>query len=316
MPYRGVLPGLGLTITIAIISYMMSSLHPAFDPLVISIIFGLLVGNMFDDRSSLQKGINFVLKVFLPLGIGLYGLQLRVAHLETTYWVPVLAVFLLTFAVTYFMSRGFGISRALSFLLGSGLSICGASAIAVVAPLIYAEREDTSVSVLSVMTVGLTGMIFYRFMPEFMGISMERYAFLSGTTLPMFGQVKVAAQALGTVSLDLASNYKLLRISALLPVALVAVLLAGKATRRFYVPWFMVAFVALALAANLWEPVSALGEITAPVSGFCLSAALAAIGLSLDFDSITERGLSPLFACFLSWGIVVMSVYLFFSVVS
>jgi uncharacterized integral membrane protein (TIGR00698 family) len=315
--FREMLPGLGIALTIAIISFMASSLHEAFDALVISIIFGMLVANMFDERGMLKRGIDAALKFFLPVGIGLYGIQLRFVGMEVRYWLATMGVFLLMFITSYFIARGFGISKRLALLLSTGMSVCGATAIVIVAPALRAEKEDTSISILSVMTVGLTGMLFYRFLPELMGLSLGRFAFLSGMTLPMIGQVKVASVSLGPESLQLASNFKLMRISALVVVAALAIIFPTEGKEKgYYLPWFMGLFFALALASTLSQSVAQMREFVEPVSKFSLSVALAAIGLSLHFDSVTERGASPLFTCFLSWGIVVLTIYLFFSIVT
>jgi uncharacterized membrane protein YadS len=121
---------------------------------------------------------------------------------------------------------------------------------------------------------------------------------------------------MGAESLQMASNFKLLRISALLPVAVLAMAIRGRFAGKVYLPWFMVVFLVLTVATNLSETAASLRGMTELVSSFSLSAALSAIGLSLEFDAITERGMSPLFASFLSWGIVVLTIYLLFSVVS
>ncbi len=52
-----------------------------------------------------------------------------------------------------------------------------------------------------------------------------------------------------------------------------------------------------------------------PVGRFSLATALAGIGLSLDLESITEKGARPLLAAFFTWVIVVLFVYLGMSVV-
>jgi uncharacterized integral membrane protein (TIGR00698 family) len=310
------LPGLTLALTIAIISTMASSLHKSFDSLVISIIIGMLVANMLDERKTLEEGLGAAVKVFLPLGIGLYGAQFRLVGLETRLWPGVAIVFVLIFAVSYFISRGFGNDRTLSMLISTGMSVCGAAAIVIVAPLINAKKEDTSISILSVMTVGLTGMLFYRFLPDLMGLSVESYAFLTGMTLPMFGQVKVAAASMGPESLEMASNFKLIRVSALILITFLAMFIPGRDGNKSYTPWFMAVFFMLALASNISETVASARGILEPISKFSLTMALAAIGLNLNFESITGRGMGPLFACFLSWGIVVLSVYLLLSLVS
>ena len=57
------LPILAITLVISAIAYMVSSLHQSFDALVISVIFGMLVMNMFDDHGAMDAGIDLALKV-------------------------------------------------------------------------------------------------------------------------------------------------------------------------------------------------------------------------------------------------------------
>lgn len=313
---KDIYAGLAITLLIAIMSYLISSLHPSFDLLVVSIIFGMLASNIFADRAVLEPGINWAIKVFLPVGIGLYGMQLSFASVGLKLWPLVAVVFLFLFFSTYLIAKGFGLDRDLALLLSTGMSICGASAIVVVAPLLRSKKEDTSISLVSIMAVGITGMLIYKFLPHLVGLSVEKFAFLSGTTLPMFGQVKIAAGSMGTESLLLASNFKLLRISFLIFIAGGILIFTGRQKKKFYIPWFMVLFFVLALAVNVSEEVAALRRLAEPVSKFSLSTALAAIGLSIDIDSITEKGAKPLFAVFLSWGITVLLLYLIMDIVN
>jgi uncharacterized integral membrane protein (TIGR00698 family) len=312
---KGAAPGVGIIFIIAFISYLASSMHPSFDALVISIIFGMLVANMLDDTRILQQGIDISLKLFLPIGIALYGFQLRIVNVEAASLPGAFIVFAFMFLVCYFISRGVGLDKPLSALLSTGMSVCGASAIIVIAPILGARKEDTSISVLSVITVGLTGMITYRVLPGMLDIDIGKFAFLTGATLPMLGQVKVASSVMGEESLNLALHYKLVRISALAVVAVFALIFSRSRDKRFHVPWFMVAFFAFAIAVNVSSLAASFSGIVKPVSKVSLSIALAAVGLSINFDSITEKGAGPLLSAFLAWGIIVLTVYLALSVV-
>lgn len=309
---RDILPGVGVILLVALISFMVSFLHPSFDALVISIILGVLVSSILDDKRVLEKGIEFSIKIFLPLGIALYGSQLVLkGHNFKTISVVVLAMLLL-FLVTYFVSKAFGLGRTVSALMGTGMAVCGASAIVIVAPLLGAKKEETSISVLSVMTVGLTGMLCYRFAPDIISISAEKFALLTGLTLPMVGQVKVASLAMDKETSMMAMNYKLARMAGLIVftgAAFIAQRMRGGDSGRF--PWFLIAFYAIALAVNFTGAGGYLRTVLDPASKFLLTAALAAIGLSVDVDAVSEKGPAPIMAAFLSAGIAVMTIGLF-----
>jgi len=68
--------GIALSIFVAIIAYLLSSFHQALDSMVVAILFGVILGNLLREREPIEKGINFATKIFIPLGITLYGSQL------------------------------------------------------------------------------------------------------------------------------------------------------------------------------------------------------------------------------------------------
>ncbi len=303
------LPGIILSLLIGIVSFLLSGFHPAFDSLVVSIILGILLGNTLSNRERLQKGIEVMLKYCLPVGIALYGTQLTFGHNIERTWLYVVMIFLFFLAATLIISRLLRLPGTLSILLASGLAVCGASAIAVISPLVGAKREDTSISIISILVIGLLSVVFYPVIWEDLGFTVRQFAFFSGTTIPMLGQVKVAVLETGREGINLAVRFKLIRISMLIFVATAVVLLRGRQDKRTTIPWFMVVFVVLAFLSNFVEAVSNMVPIFEPVSRFFLSSALAAIGLSVDLDSIMSEGARPLLAVFFSWCLGCLLVY-------
>lgn len=313
--------GLVVTVILSMIAMLLGTLHPSLDTLAISIILGLMVSNTIADRRTIEKGINWAIKVFLPIGIGLYGAQIKFTGIELRFVLLMAVVIATLFSITYFLSKGLGLEKKLSLLLSTGLAICGASAIVVIAPLIGSRREDTSISLISILTVGLTGMLFYKFLPEALGLPVEKFTFLLGVTLPMLGQVKVASADMGAETLLLATNFKLMRVSFLLILAFAVLIFSGRADssnekKRFYIPWFMVMFFILTIAVNLSEKVASLRTAMETLSKLFLSTSLVAIGLSIDIDYIIEKGARPLISAFLSWGIVVLLLYLTLNIIN
>lgn len=312
---KEILPGLIIIFLITIVSYMLSLVHPSFDILVISMIFGMLIANFINDKEIFDRGIAFALKVFLPAGIALYGTQLSFTGTEPKLLFSVIATSVCLFALTYFIARGLGLTKNLGLVLSTGLSVCGASAIAIVSPLIGARKEETSISLIVVMVLGLAGMIFYPLLTDVLILNKKEFAFLAGATLPMLGQVKTVASTAGPEALALALKLKLIRISCLIFIPIVAIILSGK-ENRFYVPWFIVVFIALAIGVNTIKGAEIIKGIAEPASKLLLASALASIGLSVDFDSIAEEGTKPLLAVFLSWGIIILLLYLVFSIIN
>ncbi|TAN39116.1 MAG: putative sulfate exporter family transporter [Nitrospirae bacterium] len=310
MKTRTYLPGIALVLGIAVLSYFLSTINASFDPLVISIIIAMLLGNVFARKDYFQDGIEMALKIFLPVGIACYGTQLSVHELQGAQLLSILAVFIGLFGFTLLIARTFNINLKASVLLASGLSVCGATAIAVISPLIGARREDTSIAIISVMMLGLTGMIFFPLVSELLALTKGEFNFLAGTTLPMLGQVKVAAGSVCPECLAEAVRIKLIRMSFLFFLVTAAVFISGREKKTVTVPWFVIVFVLLAVLSNVTNILLQWNEQLKALSSFCLSAGLAALGFTVDFDSIIEEGMVPLGAILFSWGVVMLLMYL------
>ncbi len=298
------LPGLGVAIVIAIISTIFSFGHAALDPLVLSILISIILGNLLGPYENFKPGILLAQRIFIPLGIILYGTQMDVRPLQT-YGIDlvlhILAMVLVgLFAITW-ISRKLGIPRKIGMLVSAGSAICGAAAIMVLSPVIKAEREDTSISLLSITVVGLSGVILYPLMQEIASLPKELYALLCGSTLNQLGQVKAAASFIGSDVIDMAMPVKLLRMSALLPIAIGYSLIGGREDKKVYIPWFIVGFIAVAVITNVIPGMHAHRETIAPFVTFFFSIAIAGIGLSVDIESIIDVGPKPLLAAFIGW---------------
>ncbi len=310
MTFKAHLPGMLVTVAISLCAAYLSTLHESFDALVISIIIGMFLGNLLSDRRTIRAGVETGIRIFLPVGIALYGSQLSLTGLKGGTVFSIIVVFAALFVLTFVLARLFRLNDTMSVLLASGISVCGASAIAVIAPLISAKREDTSIAVISVMMLGLIGMIFYPLIADFFQLSRDEFIFFSGTTLPMIGQVKVAVGMLFPDYLNGALQIKLVRVACLLFIVPLASLLSGTEGQRIRIPWFAGAFVLLALLVNGAPLPQSIVGVCRNLSTFCLSAGLAATGLSVDFDAIMQEGMTPVGVISSSWCIVLLVIYL------
>ena len=298
------LPGLGVAIVIAIISTIFSFGHAALDPLVLSILISIILGNLLGPYENFKPGILLAQRMFIPLGIILYGTQMDVRPLQTygtDRVLHILAMVLIGLLVIYWISRKLGISRKIGMLLSAGTAICGASAIMVLSPVIKAEREDTSISLLSITVVGLCGVILYPIAQKLVSLPDWLYALLCGSTLNQLGQVKAAASFIGQDAVNMAMPVKLLRMTSLLPIAVAYSLITGREDKKVYIPWFIIGFIVVAMLANSVPGLHTYREVFSPYVAFCFSIAIAAIGMSVDIESIIDVGPKPLLAAFIGW---------------
>jgi uncharacterized integral membrane protein (TIGR00698 family) len=305
------IPGLGIAVLIAGISSLLAQGHVALDPLILSMLISIIAGNLLGPYHVLEAGAALSYRIFIPVGIILYGSQLDLQPLRTIGIGHITHTFVLVFAALaaiYWLSRRLGLEKKISMLLAAGSAICGASAIVVLSPVINAEKEETSVSLLAITVMGLAGVILYPLAQEALDLSERTYALLCGSTLYQMGQVKAAAALMSHKALALAMPVKLLRISTLLPIAIIFSVLADGKAKKLFVPWFLVGSFAVAGAFNLFPPLAAYRGALAPIVGFLFSIAIAGIGLTMDLEVIIDKGAKPFLAVFLGW-LVILTLF-------
>lgn len=300
--FRAYAKGLALSIFIATIAFLLSNFHAALDSLVVSILLGIIIGNLLREREGIEEGINLSARIFIPIGITLYGSQLFFYNRLPYYsYLGIISLMAVYFIVILWISKRLGISRNTGILLASGSAICGASAIVVLSPVIAARKEETSISLISITIVGLTGVIFYPVVQGWFSIPLESYAFLCGTTLPQIGMVKLTSSALGVFKEAL--EVKLVRVAMLAPIALILTLprrrMGGE--KGLFVPWFILTMILTAILFNLIPALRELSTRIEQIVRFIFSIAIAGIGLSIDLDAVMEEGIRPLLITFLGW---------------
>lgn len=302
-------PGLAISTAIASAAFLLTLGHVSLDPLVLSILISIIVGNLIVHKHQIESGISLSHRYIIPIGIVMYGTQVDFQPLRalgTSRILYILFMVAAALSAIYAVAQRIGIGKRTGLLLAAGSAVCGASAIMVLSTVIRAEREQTSISLLTITVVGLMGVIVYPLLQETFGLSEQTYALLCGSTLYQMGQVKAAASILSQTALDIAVPVKLLRVGTLLPIAIIYSALSAGTIRRPFIPWFIIGSVVVAVVMNTTPELNMLREAAAPYITLLFSIAIAAIGLSVDIEAIIDVGPKPLLVGFLGWIILIV----------
>ncbi len=317
--FSSIIPGICLAAGVASLALLASSLHPSFDALLISPLMGMLLGNFIEKKGAFEAGTRFCIRRVLPAGLGLYGSQLVISGATMRFLPHILGASLLFFIITFLVARGLGLDHEITLLLCTGLSISGASGVSIISGMRAADRNDVSVSLISLWAIGLAGMLSISFCPDALGLASQKFAFMLGAALPSLGLVKAASASMSEKLAGLATGLKLLR-TALLGFLLMGLYFTKKikktkkakeTVRTWEAVCFISLFWGLALAVNLAGTAGLrLSGALAPAGLFVLSVSLASLGFSVDFDSIARKGASPALTAMFAWGISVLFIYL------
>ena len=146
---RADLPGLAV-VAVAVAAAFAAEPFVGVSPLVVGVVLGAIVANSGLLTARFRPGITYASKRLLRIGIVLLGLRLSFDEMRDLGIVGVIAVVIVVLA-TFFgvqaLARAMGLSSGLGLLVATGYSICGASAVAAMAPLSDADEEETAYAI-------------------------------------------------------------------------------------------------------------------------------------------------------------------------
>jgi uncharacterized integral membrane protein (TIGR00698 family) len=323
-PDKGVisscLPGLLLCAAVALPSFELSRYNPSLDALALSLILGMVLRNVLGPGTAVTPGVRLASAVFIPAGIILYGTRLDFlvfTGLPGYSIIVVIAAFTMFFIAILSLSHLMDVNRSTGLLIACGSAICGASAIAVLSPVVRARERDMSMALIVTTVAGLTGAMIYPILGDWFSLPEKVYGILCGSTLQQTGIVRLAASHMGTEALEFAIPVKMLRIAMLAPTAVALATSASlqrnagpgddrsaRALQALKRAWFIPIFVAVALVFSFAGGAVEIRESFKPFATIALSMALASIGLRVDLGSIRAMGSRPLLLGFAGWALV------------
>jgi len=326
-----VVPGLLLAVLLAVVGgFLADRLSAALglgagavSGIMVAILLGLAVGNLFKLPAVLKDGIAFAVKRVLRLGIVLLGLRLSIAEVGGI-GLKALPVILVTIPAAIllvgYLARRINLGDRLATLIAVGTSICGNTAIVAVSPTIGANDEETSYAVACITVFGLFAMLVYPFVAHWLfgGDPFAAGVFL-GSAVHDTSQVAGAGMVYqdyyhAPQALDVATVTKLERnLSMLVVIPMMAILYhrrsaAGTSPPPWWtmVPLFVIGFALMSLLrtvgdlggrplglleAGQWRTIIRFGKEAA---SYCLAIAMAGVGLGTSIKGLRSIGLKPL----------------------
>jgi uncharacterized integral membrane protein (TIGR00698 family) len=279
--------------------------HPYVEAIVIAILLGTAIRTLWEPGRRWRAGIAFSAKQLLEVAVALLGASLTFAAVGASGFAllgSVVALVILSLAVSFGISRSPGLPVRLSILIACGNSICGNSAIAAVAPAIGASTDDVASSISFTAVLGVIVVLGLPLLIPLLQLSETQYGILAGMTVYAVPQVLAATVPAGLVSTQVGTLVKLIRVMMLGPVVACIAVAArglrgdhapgGSRQNGFFqaVPWFIVAFFALATFRSLsWMPDAAVFPIQ-KTAGILTVMSMAALGLGVDLRVIGRVG--------------------------
>jgi len=307
--------GIAFTFVIAFLGFLVA-LIPGFSfvgQLACAIVLAIIYRQIFGYPENLRSGIEFSAKKLLRVAIILYGLRLNIGTiLSDGLGLLVRDAFVITFAilVMIWLAKMFKADANISLLLGVGTGVCGAAAIAAVAPIVKSKDEDTAIGVGIIALIGTIFSIIYTLIRPVLPLSELEYGIWSGMSLHELAHVALAAAPAGEDALAMALLAKLGRVFLLIPLCFILIYFMNRKKRKeakegshtkIAFPWFLLGFIAMSLIGSyiIGPVVPITDQVMEGVYSFStwlLTAAMVGLGLSVSLHDVRTKAMKPLLA--------------------
>jgi uncharacterized integral membrane protein (TIGR00698 family) len=318
-PHLRLIPGMLLCAALALAAWVLQlaevSLfrHAMVEALVIAMLLGVIVRTAWVPTPRFDPGIRFTAKQVLEVAVVLLGASVDLPLLLSA--GPALAVAIALVVVAglaggYAAGRALGLNPRLATLIACGNAICGNSAIAAVAPVIGAEREDVASSIAFTAVLGVVVVLGLPLLRPLLGYGHYEYGVLAGMTVYAVPQVLAATFPVSPLSGEVGTLVKLVRVLLLGPVVVFLSFRhrkigSQKLNPASFVPWFIAGFLVLAAARSLGLIPAEVAGVVREVSRWLTVAAMAALGLGVDVRALRRVGPRVMLAVVASLAVMV-----------
>lgn len=299
---KPILPGLGLSVGVAILAKLLALLVPKLGGATLAILLGIILGNTLFKQPALAVGTKFSESRLLEYSVVLLGFTVTfqtIGEMGIKGLIFIILMMTTVIAGAYWIGRKLGFNEKMSMMMAGGNAVCGSSAIGAIAPSIEANDEEKG----QIITlVNLLGTIMMLTLP-FLGIALFGDALLSksallGGTLQSVGQVVAGASLVNPETVKYAMLFKITRIIFLVVVVFVferkaqrdGIVTKKGSKKKFPIPWYVTCFLVFCIINSFFTLPALFSDGAHFVSTWFETTALAAIGLRLDFRKFLKEG--------------------------
>jgi len=290
--------GVFFTTLIASLALLTTHYFTFFNSILLGLLFGIIVGNLFSIKNEFQSGISFVSSKGLEFSILFLAFGINYTHMGKLGWESFLIVGLTVFIVliaTVFLAKKMNCPSSVGWLVGFGTAICGSSAIAALAPSINKNKEDVGVAMAVINLYGVLGMLILPMLLNVFALSTLESSLILGGTLHSVGNVAGAAFSLTPEIGEQSLTIKLARVALLSPGLIFFSYLTQRNTRKnwkefFQLPWYLWGFIAITIFVSFVTLSKELIDLASVLGRILLTFAMVAIGLKVSFASLIQSG--------------------------
>lgn len=277
---------------------------------LIAVSLGLVYSLLYSDYAqSISSRIN---TIPLQIGIVLLGFTISLTTLmpiisNYAWWILFFIIF--SFILSFALGNIFKIDLKLNILLASGLSICGATAIALIGPLIKSSNKFIFISLAILFLFNTIAIILFPFAGKLLDMSNHEFGIFSALAIHDTGSVIGSSLSFSNSSLEVAASLKILRTLGLIPLILLLNYKFNNVQQTFTFPRFIIYFFIALTITNTFDISYSLIEYLKVLSKSFIIFGIFCIGLQSSKIKFKELSYKPLILAIIVWVTVIPIAY-------
>ncbi len=251
--------------------------------------------------------------IFIQIGIVVLGLSISLtkAYAISSSFLPYISLYVLTiFLLGIFLGNLFGIDKKTTLLISSGTAICGASAMAAIAPIIKANSNQLLISITIIFLLNSLAIIIFPYVGTYLSMNQDMFGAWIALSIHDTSSVVGAAMVFGENSIESASTLKLGRTLFLIPLIIfLSYKFKNNDSKNIKFPFFVIFFVisiCLGTFLNFNEQILIYIKL---LSQLFLLIGLFFIGSQINLNSLFVIKPNTIFLALLLWFIAIPSSF-------
>ena len=291
---------------------------------IVCLLVILFIGN---PALSVFLGILFSLiispkKTFFSIKVGTLPLQAGIIFLGATIslpyawsvgsdyfsWISLFVIF--TFFLGIFLGKFFGVHHRITFLLSAGAAICGATAIAAVAPIIKAKPQEVLISITIIFLLNALAIILFPIVGNILNMNNYQFGAWSALSIHDTSSVMGAALSYSDESAQVAATLKLGRTLWIIPLLLISAWFFNSESKKINFPKFIIFFLLAILINTFLDFDDNLILTLKNISQYLLLIGLFCIGTQSNITDLKKLNIRPIILATCLWLVVIPLSYI------
>ena len=267
---------------------------------VLALMLGIIFVSIKSHQNLIAPSLGTKLLQAGIIIIGLTTTSSTAINLISEFFLQVSLFVIAVFLIGILLAKAFKINNSLGLLISSGTAICGATAIAAIAPIIKSKPKELLIALSIIFIFNAIAIVAFPLIGQSLEMSYEQFGVWSAMAIHDTGSVIGAAMSYGGNSAEVAATLKLGRTLWLIPL-IIFLSISNNENAKVKLPIFVIIFILAIFMGSIFNIKGEILVVFNHLSDALIIVALFCIGAQINFNSIKQTNIKVISFAFVLW---------------